>query len=80
MSWLWNRWQTWINDSSYWPDFSALIHGLHPPHIFVNENQHVTEWQAAYPVETAKFALQTGQKEHMEMARDMLGLSDPKGY
>ncbi|MEC1926167.1 macrolide 2'-phosphotransferase [Bacillus velezensis] len=130
---LWKRWQTWINDSSYWPDFSGLIHGdLHPPHILIGENQrvtglldwteakvadpakdfvlyqvilgeketkrlmksyeaeggrvwpkmqeHVTEWQAAYPVETAKFALQTGQEEHMQMARDMLGLSDPKGY
>lgn len=130
---LWQRWQTWINDSSYWPDFSALIHGdLHPPHILIGHNQrvtglldwteakvadpakdfvlyqvilgeketkrlmksyqaeggrvwpkmqeHVTEWQAAYPVETAKFALQTGQEEHMQMAREMLGLSDPKGY
>ncbi|WP_049627831.1 macrolide 2'-phosphotransferase [Bacillus sp. JFL15] len=130
---LWQRWQTWINDSSYWPDFSALIHGdLHPPHILIGENQrvtglldwteakvadpakdfvlyqlilgeketkrlmksyeaeggrvwpkmqeHVTEWQAAYPVETAKFALQTGQEEHMQMAREMLGLSDSKGY
>ncbi|OXS80801.1 hypothetical protein F5K02_01425 [Bacillus amyloliquefaciens] len=61
--------------------FSALIHGdLHPPHILIGENQRVTEWQAAYPVETAKFALQTGQEEHMQMARDMLGLTDPKGY
>ncbi|MDU0813661.1 macrolide 2'-phosphotransferase [Bacillus siamensis] len=130
---LWQRWQTWINDSSYWPDFSVLIHGdLHPPHILIGENQrvtglldwteakvadpakdfvlyqmilgeketkrlmksyeaeggrvwpkmqeHVTEWQAAYPVETAKFALQTGQEEHMQMAREMLGLSDSKGY
>ncbi|WP_415273282.1 macrolide 2'-phosphotransferase [Bacillus siamensis] len=130
---LWQRWQTWINDSSYWPDFSALIHGdLHPPHILIGENQrvtglldwteakvadpakdfvlyqmilgeketkrlmksyeaeggrvwpkmqeHVTEWQAAYPMETAKFALQTGQEEHMQMAREMLGLSDSKGY
>ncbi|MEW4024987.1 macrolide 2'-phosphotransferase [Bacillus sp. YAF8] len=130
---LWKRWQTWINDSSHWPDFSALIHGdLHPPHILIGENQrvtglldwteakvadpakdfvlyqmilgeketkrlmksyeaeggrvwpkmqeHVTEWQAAYPMETAKFALQTGQEEHMQMAREMLGLSDSKGY
>ncbi|MCC9022948.1 macrolide 2'-phosphotransferase [Bacillus nakamurai] len=130
---LWQRWQTWINDSSYWPDFSALIHGdLHPPHILIGPNQsvtglldwteakvadpakdfvlyqaifgeketkrllqsyqaeggriwpkmqeHVTEWQAAYPVETAKFALQTGQEEHMQMAREMLGLADTKGY
>ncbi|WP_286174308.1 hypothetical protein [Pseudomonas sp. ISL-88] len=40
----------------------------------------MTELQAAYPVETAAFALQTGQEEHMKMAREMLGLSDPKSY
>ncbi|MGF7535874.1 macrolide 2'-phosphotransferase MphK [Bacillus mexicanus] len=124
---LWERWQTWINDDAYWPDFSALIHGdLHPPHILINQNErvtglldwteakvadpakdfvlyqtifgeketarlleyydqaggriwvkmqeHISEMQAAYPLEIAMLAQQTQQEEHMNMALEALGV------
>ncbi|MCY8515540.1 macrolide 2'-phosphotransferase [Bacillus atrophaeus] len=124
---LWRRWQKWMSDDSYWPGFSALIHGdLHPAHMLIGKNQrvtglldwteakvadpakdfvayqmilgdketarllrhygeegggiwkgmqeHITEMQAAYPIDIAKFALQTKQDDHMEMARGALGL------
>ncbi|WP_390841508.1 hypothetical protein [Bacillus atrophaeus] len=35
---------------------------------------HYPEPQAAYPIDIAKFALQTKQDDHMEMAREALGL------
>ncbi|UHA76049.1 macrolide 2'-phosphotransferase [Paenibacillus sp. 481] len=40
---LWERWQNWLADDSYWPTHSALIHGdLHPGHILVDDSQRVT--------------------------------------
>lgn len=55
---LWERWQTWINDDAYWPGFSALIHGdLHPPHILIDQNEHVTgllDWTEAKGADPAK--------------------------
>ncbi|WP_221567910.1 macrolide 2'-phosphotransferase [Alkalihalobacillus sp. TS-13] len=40
---LWVRWQKWIEEDSYWPEHSALIHGdLHPAHILIDEEQQVT--------------------------------------
>ncbi|MEK5083495.1 macrolide 2'-phosphotransferase MphK [Bacillus sp. FSL H8-0515] len=55
---LWQRWQTWINDDAYWPGFSVLIHGdLHPPHILINQNEHVTgllDWTEAKVADPAK--------------------------
>ncbi|KFN02866.1 hypothetical protein D0U04_18705 [Bacillus clarus] len=48
---LWNRWQAWLADESYWPKHSAFVHGdLHPPHILVDENTKVTgllDWTEA---------------------------------
>ncbi|PFA22742.1 hypothetical protein CN373_09130 [Bacillus cereus] len=48
---LWERWQTWLADESYWPKHSAFVHGdLHPPHILVDENTKVTgliDWTEA---------------------------------
>lgn len=48
---LWQRWQTWLADDSYWPKYSALIHGdLHPGHILVSSNTEVTgmlDWTEA---------------------------------
>ncbi|MCY7749427.1 macrolide 2'-phosphotransferase MphK [Bacillus inaquosorum] len=55
---LWQRWQTWINDDAYWPGFSALIHGdLHPAHILIGQNEHVTgllDWTEAKVADPAK--------------------------
>ncbi|MED1809326.1 macrolide 2'-phosphotransferase MphK [Bacillus subtilis] len=55
---LWQRWQAWINDDAYWPGFSVLIHGdLHPPHILINQNEHVTgllDWTEAKVADPAK--------------------------
>ncbi|MCK8099272.1 macrolide 2'-phosphotransferase MphK [Bacillus sp. 2CMS4F] len=55
---LWERWQTWINDDAYWPGFSALIHGdFHPPHILIDQNEHVTgllDWTEAKVADPAK--------------------------
>ena len=48
---LWERWQKWIHEDSYWPDHSAVIHGdLHPPHILIDEQRKVTgllDWTEA---------------------------------
>ncbi|MBK4205676.1 macrolide 2'-phosphotransferase MphK [Bacillus spizizenii] len=68
---LWERWQTWINDDAYWPGFSALIHGdLHPPHILIGQNEHVTgllDWTEAKVADPAKdfifFQMLFGEEE-----------------
>ncbi|MGK5511524.1 macrolide 2'-phosphotransferase MphJ [Brevibacillus formosus] len=40
---LWDRWQKWLADDTFWPAHSALVHGdLHPGHILVAENGKVT--------------------------------------
>lgn len=48
---LWDRWQNWLADDSFWPAHSALVHGdLHAGHILVNENGKVTgllDWTEA---------------------------------
>ncbi|MED2968705.1 macrolide 2'-phosphotransferase MphK [Bacillus subtilis] len=36
--------------------------------------EHISEMQAAYPLEIAKFALQTQQEEHVNMALERLGV------
>lgn len=39
---LWERWQAWLADASYWPEHTSLIHGdLHPGHILVDEKERV---------------------------------------
>ncbi|WP_276736329.1 macrolide 2'-phosphotransferase MphK [Bacillus sp. (in: firmicutes)] len=37
--------------------------------------EHISEMQAAYPLEVAKFALQTQQEEHINMALEALGVT-----
>lgn len=48
---LWERWQQWLSDESYWPRHTALIHGdLHPGHMVVDESHRVTgllDWTEA---------------------------------
>ncbi|MFF0830647.1 macrolide 2'-phosphotransferase MphJ [Brevibacillus sp. NPDC003359] len=48
---LWDRWQKWLADDTFWPTHSALVHGdLHPGHILVAENGKVTgllDWTEA---------------------------------
>lgn len=40
---LWARWQNWVEDDSFWPEYSAFIHGdLHPGHILIDEEERVT--------------------------------------
>lgn len=45
------RWSSWLQTDSYWPDFAVLHHGdLHPPHILVDDSQRVTgliDWTEA---------------------------------
>lgn len=48
---LWQRWQAWLADDSYWPQHSSLIHGdLHPGHIVIDSDGRVTgllDWTEA---------------------------------
>lgn len=48
---LWERWQKWVSDDSYWPGHSSFIHGdLHSPHILIDSNERVTgilDWTEA---------------------------------
>lgn len=54
---LWNRWQTWLQDDSMWPQKTGLIHGdLHAGHILIDENAHVTgfiDWTEAAVADTS---------------------------
>ncbi|MGG3308871.1 macrolide 2'-phosphotransferase MphI [Paenibacillus lautus] len=55
---LWERWQKWLEEDSYWPTHSALIHGdLHPPHILIDERVQVTgllDWTESEVASPAK--------------------------
>lgn len=55
---LWERWQKWLNNDGLWPDETALVHGdLHPGHILVDENEHVTgliDWTEAKVADLSK--------------------------
>lgn len=69
---VWRRWQAWIGDDGCWPDFSVPIHGdLHPAHVLVDDDHHVTglldwtEMQVADPA--ADFAVQ-----HATMGRTVI--------
>ncbi|MFC0329054.1 macrolide 2'-phosphotransferase [Paenibacillus sepulcri] len=48
---LWQRWQAWTSDDSFWPEHSSLVHGdLHPGHILINPDEKVTgllDWTEA---------------------------------
>jgi macrolide phosphotransferase len=48
---LWQRWQAWLADDSYWPPHSALVHcDLHPGHIVLDPEGRVTgllDWTEA---------------------------------
>lgn len=40
---LWDRWQAWLAEDSLWPNHIGINHGdLHPGHILVDKNNHVT--------------------------------------
>lgn len=48
---LWQRWQTWLADDTYWPNHSSMVHAdLHPGHILVDPAGRVTgllDWTEA---------------------------------
>jgi macrolide phosphotransferase len=48
---IWQRWQNWLNEDTYWSEHSVLVHGdLHPGHILVNPSDRVTgfiDWTEA---------------------------------
>ncbi|NHN30267.1 macrolide 2'-phosphotransferase [Paenibacillus agricola] len=48
---LWERWQRWLADDTFWPNHSSLVHGdLHPGHIVVDPVGKVTgllDWTEA---------------------------------
>jgi macrolide phosphotransferase len=48
---LWRRLQTWLEDDTSWPPFTALVHGdLHVGHVLVNEASWATgvlDWTEA---------------------------------
>ncbi|MPM91911.1 hypothetical protein SDC9_139045 [bioreactor metagenome] len=54
---LWERWQAWAEDDSYWPQKTGLIHGdLHAGHILIDANKRVTgfiDWTEASVSDTA---------------------------
>lgn len=54
---LWARWQSWIQTDDMWPKKTGLIHGdVHPGHILIDENSHVTgliDWTEAKVTDTA---------------------------
>lgn len=40
---LWERWQAWLAEDSFWPSFVGVNHGdLHPGHILINQDNYVT--------------------------------------
>lgn len=40
---LWERWQSWVNNESYWPSHVGIKHGdLHPGHIIIDDKNNVT--------------------------------------
>lgn len=59
---LWDRWQQWLADDTFWPVHSALVHGdLHPGHILVEPTGRVTgllDWtEAEYADPAADFTI-----------------------
>ena len=55
---LWQRWQQWVEDDSYWPKHEALVHGdFHPGHMLIDSEFNLTgvlDWTEA---ETADFTV-----------------------
>ncbi|KEK18695.1 macrolide 2'-phosphotransferase [Bacillus manliponensis] len=40
---LWDRWQAWLAEDSFWPSHVGVKHGdLHPGHILIDKNNNVT--------------------------------------
>lgn len=40
---LWDRWQAWLAEDSFWPSHVGVKHGdIHPGHILINKNYQVT--------------------------------------
>lgn len=40
---LWERWQVWLAEDALWPSHVGVKHGdLHPGHILIDKNNHVT--------------------------------------
>lgn len=48
---VWDRWQAWLQDDSYWPGYTCLVHGdLQAAHILIDENGKVNgllDWTEA---------------------------------
>jgi macrolide phosphotransferase len=49
---VWKRWQVWLQDDTYWPEHSALVHGdLHPGHLLINDEHCLVgllDWTEAH--------------------------------
>nr|WP_318183951.1 phosphotransferase [Metabacillus idriensis] len=68
---LWNRWQRWLADDSFWPDHSSFIHeDLHPPYILIDKDEYVCgilDWTEAKVSDPGKdfvlYATIFGEKE-----------------
>lgn len=49
---VWSRWMRWLEDRSFWPDHSVVVHGdLHPGHLLVDDAHAVTgvlDWTEAH--------------------------------
>lgn len=40
---LWERWQSWLAEDSYWPTHAGVKHGdMHPGHILIDKHSNVT--------------------------------------
>jgi macrolide phosphotransferase len=54
---IWRRWQMWLNDDTYWPEHSALVHGdMHPGHMLVDEYHRLIgllDWTEAHVTDPA---------------------------
>lgn len=48
---LWERWQTWVNNKTYWPEHTVMVHGdLFPGHTLIDDDNRVTgiiDWTEA---------------------------------
>jgi macrolide phosphotransferase len=71
---VWRRWQAWVHDRTYWPEYAVLVHGdLHPAHILIDEHGGVTgllDWTEAHVGDPAiDFVLQFATLGHEALSK-----------